>query len=175
MEYPNELKTGDRVTYSFSDLHSSQSVYARFKPQSEQWNNEDDIPNLKVLRSKQSFNWNVFSIPEWTRFNDIPNYLDGYAVVGFSIKAFRSKTNDSFKDIGIELHHIPEEYNYSHLQLYFPKGTANSDKLAFKESLLHFSRVHLSPGSSVNERSIKMNIVLMRVRRAVFMFRRFFG
>jgi len=98
-------------------------IYARFKPGSD-WRQEEQLPAYEKIKVDQSFNWEVFSIPEWTRFNPNREYLANYAVVAFKIHPIRLSEKivlpAGFTPLinnSLDIVHKPIPENYSHCEL----------------------------------------------------------
>jgi hypothetical protein len=122
-------------------------MYARHKP-GHDWDESEGLPDFsKIKLESQSFNWNIFSIPIWTRFNDKKEYFENYAVVGFSVETIRYtfKYNPQFQDHTLGLDHLPVKYNYSHCQLRMNRELNKLEKRELRLILKNKSVVPLKP------------------------------
>jgi hypothetical protein len=151
----------------FKDFHF---MYARHKP-GHDWNIEEGIPDFSKIKLKdQSFNWSIYSIPIWTRFNDKKEYLDNYAVVGFSVDTIchTSLWSTEFKDSTLGLEHKPIELNYSHCQLKLNiQNLSNFEKRNLRVILKNKSYVPLYPRESQSSYKILFDIIKMIISRYV--------
>jgi hypothetical protein len=163
MNFPKCLNWGGRKIFPEYKIISKHYMYARHKPGSD-WKEEDEYPDFSKIRSTQSFNWSAFSIPIWTRFNDRKEYNADYGVIGYSVKTIRftSKFDPQVADGIFEVKHKPDEFNYSHCELYEVSNLSNkTEKRAFRMALVHRCSKELRPYATKNTFDIWMDYIKM--------------
>jgi hypothetical protein len=161
MEYPSDLYQNGRIKLSRTDIHNSDYMYARHKPGYD-WDEDQELPDFSKIKidpenpdKNQSFNWDKFSKPHWTRFNLGKKYLEEYAVIGFLTETIRniSKYVENLEPNLIDIEHEPIEINYSHCQLScaerFRRKNNKKEKRkirrAIRMAMKHNSKVFLKP------------------------------
>lgn len=153
---------------SETQILNSHYMYARHKP-GHDWKIEEGLPDFSKIKieDKQSFNWNIFSIPIWTRFNDKKEYQNEYAVVAFLVETIRysSSIDQNFENHTLSVAHAPIENNYSHCELILKKELTKSQRRAIRLTLKHKSFVALTPHQEQEDIQIIMDIFNMLFTR----------
>lgn len=168
MKFPSSLLQNGRKKKSSARIRNWNYVYTRHKPSSD-WNHEEGLPDFTKIKLDQSFNWCNYSIPLWTRFNDAQEYLEEYAVAGFSAGTIRREhqKDDLFDTQVIDVHHEPIETNYSHCELQPVRKLSKTERRALRVSLRHNCIVPLLPSEKRVRLLILFDIVMMYFRRSV--------
>jgi len=127
------MKNG-REKLSENKILSFHCLYSRHKAYS-QWEKDVDYPDFNQIQIDQSFNWSAFSYPVWTRFNPEKEYMPNYGIMSYKVFTIKNlhKYSELIPKNSIGIEHAPEEYNYSHCQLYpinsdFEKCKINREK-----------------------------------------------
>ena len=105
----------------------------------------------------------------WTRFNDAQEYLEDYAVAGFSADTIRCEHQkyELFDSQVVEVQHEPIETNYSHCELYPVRKLSKTEKRALRASLRHHCVVPLLPSEKRGRILIAFDIIVMYFRRVI--------
>ncbi len=148
MEFPKCLLHNDRKTYPPEFILSFNYMFARC-PLCD-WKEGEDYPDFARIRSSQSFNWSVFSIPEWTRFNDKKEYKANYGIIGYKVKTIRNTNliNAKFENGTFSLIHKPITNNYSHCELIQLKNVTPKDKREIRMTFKHNCIIPILPSTN---------------------------
>lgn len=161
MEYPQELYPEDRQALNEDRILDTHNLYQRHKPGYD-WKESEGLPDFTKIKidpknniNNQSYNWELFSAPDWVRFNEHKEYQKEYAVVAYlagvirNIERFDDSNHLEPGLLGVE--HAPNDINYSHCQLYCTdkfaaiednlKGIRRAARLAIK----HGAKTILKP------------------------------
>ena len=152
-------------------LHLRNFMYARHKPNVD-WKVGEEYPDFSKIRSQQSFNWSAFSLPVWVRFNNNKEYQSGYGVIGYSVNTIKNihLINKDIPENLFCLHHVPENNNYSHCELYPPNKVSKKDGREFRMMLKHNCQKHILPERKVTWVKILMDFPVMWYHRFLFKF-----
>lgn len=134
MEFPQELVKNNRLNIEFSDEKGDSFLYMRVPPPHIDDHGAWIYANL---RSDQSFNWSLFSMPHWVRFNGDRIYLKDNRVIAFQVLYLMnaSKLDPSFESDSWTLKHDSDEFNYSHSVAILKKGLTKLVKGKLKVEL----------------------------------------
>ena len=170
MKFPSLLLQNGRKKKSSTCIKNWHYLYTRHKPSSD-WNHEEGLPDFTKIKIDQSFNWCNYSIPLWTRFNDVQEYLEDYAVAGFSAGTIRCEHQkyDLFDSQVVDVQHEPIETNYSHCELHPVRKLSKTERRALRASLRHHCVVPLFPGEKRGRIIIAFDIIVMYFRRVISM------
>lgn len=163
MNFPKSLYQRDRQKLNDKKIKNHHYLYMRNKP-GYSWKVEDGIPDFNTIKVDQSFNWCLFSIPIWARFNDKKEYLENYAVTGIKTKTIRltKEINNKFENFSWTAEHLPIENNYSHCQLKKLNEKLTKDKIReLRLTLKHKSKIYFKPDQKCN--LLKMMFHLLRM------------
>lgn len=153
MRFPLSLRTNGREALSSDKILRFHYAFARHKPSSD-WNAQEELPDFSKIKLDQSFNWSIYSIPLWTRFDDSMNYKSDYAVVGYKVSTIRltNRINPSFQNFIFDIKTDPLENNYSHIVLVTdPDLKINkTQKRELRMTLKHRCKVSLLPNEKQN-------------------------
>lgn len=186
MKFPPSLMSNDRPTLQESKILLSHFLYSRHRP-GHDWNSTENIPDFTKIKIPesinesekglgQSFNWNIYSIPVWTRFDDQQNYLENYAVVGYSVKSIRrtgdvlvnnSQSGIVLENGVLEVKHSPNKYNHSHCHLALGKLLNKSERREVRMAIKHSSFVPLYPGQARNIIQLYWDLAKMYLPRGL--------
>ncbi len=137
MKFPNSLLYKGRRIYPSNFILSFNYMFVRC-PHSE-WKEGDDFPDFNQIKLNHSFNWSVFSIPLWAKFNDKKEYRDNYGVIGYKVATIRNthKINPRFDPKILDINHKPIEFNYSHCELFPNRIIEKKDKREIRMTFKH--------------------------------------
>lgn len=184
MNFPPSLIQNNRPQFPKAKILLSHFVYARHKP-GHDWLVKENIPDFEKIKipknleesqkgKGQSFNWNLFSIPIWARFDDTKLYKEGYAIVAFSVFSIRrtaelieknSNTNPQFGNETLDIEHAPLENNYSHCNLTINLELNPTERRAIRMTLKHNSYVPLLPNQKRNVVQFFFDVLKMKLLR----------
>ncbi len=139
-----------------------------------EWHAGEDYPDFAHIRSSQSFNWSVFSIPIWTRFTDTKEYRKGYGVIGYKVDTIRGThlINHIFENNTFDLCHKPIENNYSHCELSQLKTVPQKLKREIRMTFKHNCIRSIYPLKDPTSTQIFLDFVRMYFHRSIFYFSR---
>ena len=171
MEHPECLLQKGRKVYSPHFILSFNYMFARC-PRND-WESGEDYPNFGQIRSDQSFNWSVFSIPLWTRFTDAQEYRDGYGVIGYKVKTIREThiINPVFENDTFNILHKPLLNNYSHCELAQLKEVTKKQKRDLRMTFKHKCIRPLYPLKDRSKTQLMFDYSRMYLHRFVFWIR----
>ncbi|NQU68148.1 MAG: hypothetical protein HQ510_09415 [Candidatus Marinimicrobia bacterium] len=152
MKYPTALLVRGRCQFPKNKIRHFNYMYARQKPSTD-WNENDGLPDFTRIKTNQSYNWCIFSIPIWTRFDDKKTYLSDYAVTAFSVETIRESYKYGLETQSqvLEVKHKPMDQNYSHCEMN-PLGNLNkTQRREIRMSLRHKCYVSLRPNETQNK------------------------
>jgi len=91
MKFPRTLIKPNKKAYPDYKIFSFHQMYIRHKP-GYGWDENEDIPDYSTIEiaNNQSMNWSAWSIPAWTRFDNLKTYKKNYE---------GDSTTDGFKSI----------------------------------------------------------------------------
>lgn len=166
MRFPRALLQRGRPTLPKQRIHLSNYMYSRHKPSSD-WDYVHGLPDFTRIRHDQSYNWCLFSIPAWTRFNSQHEYLQDYAVAAFSVRTIReSQPNGSISgSIVLDIEHRPQTDNYSHCELVTPSELTKIQKRQIRMKLRHNCHVPLYPDQHRNRLGMFLDVLSMHMDR----------
>ncbi|RLD56920.1 MAG: hypothetical protein DRJ05_10530 [Bacteroidetes bacterium] len=166
MKFPKALLTGNRSAKPKHRINSKNYMYARHVP-SHDWDMSEGYPDITKIKADQSFNWSAYSIPIWTRFNDVKKYREDTGIAGYSVKTIKNTNaiNSKFKNNILELEHLPRENNYSHCQLSGLKTFTKPERLAIRVTFKHNWRIEVKPNVNINTRKLFLDILKMYIHR----------
>jgi hypothetical protein len=175
MLFPNSLLLKKRKTFDEKDILPEHFMYMRHKP-GHDWKVGDEFPTYEKINMDQSFNWNVYSIPVWTRFNDQKVYSPEHGIMAYSVGTIKNISEYSAdlppNIVGIK--HVPLEFNYSHCELYpngfEPKAKTRKHKnlrRAIRHALTTDWKKKIDPYQKVSFwTNVKEYIKMLQVRRS---------
>jgi len=152
MKYPKSLLKHDRKVLDENKIKSFHFLYMRNKP-GYGWKIEERLPDFNTIKLDQSFNWCLFSIPEWTRFNNDKEYLRNYAIIGIKVDSIRftKKYNSNFDNFTWTPQHVPTDNNYSHCELKVIKNDLTKAQIReLRMTLKHKSEIFFKPNENCN-------------------------
>lgn len=135
-----------------------------------EWHEGEDYPDFAYIRSRQSFNWSVFSIPIWTRFTDTKEYRKCYGVIGYKVDTIRGThlINPIFENNTFDLCHKPIENNYSHCELSQLKTVPHKLKREIRMTFKHNCIRSIYPSKDPTRTQLFLDVVRMYFHRFNF-------
>lgn len=168
MNYPKTLFRNGRGLYPENKIKHHHRMYARHKPGYD-WIVAEGLPDFSKIKieaghsdANQSFNWSMFSLAHWVRFNPDKTFLENYAVISFRVKVIRNVHlfNPELKVPYLGVEHKPDEENFSHCQLYSLPNFDKAKKRSIRLTLKHKARTELRP----NEKPTMIKLLAWKIR-----------
>lgn len=169
MKFPKALLSKERPYLKVTVFNPKTKIFIRIKPNSSQWNSQENIPYYEQIRSEQSSNWDLLSIPIWTRFNDQKEYKSEYAVIGFYIQCVQN-LKDEKHSANWQIQHAKLPNNYSHCDLTLTQCPDRIGKRAMKMKLKHSAIICLYPSATRSKLSNLIDICHMKIKKLQYSF-----